>query len=130
MDTETLRLDPSALRAAHRPTNDAHLDALVASMSREGWTGRPVLAFAGGEGDAVRALTASHRLAAAVAAGLDAVPVLVLTVDSEGLYGDLEDALRGSLDLASLTTILSDHDAPADAIALSEAEDAAHEVGL
>lgn len=126
MQTETASLSPSLVYPPHEPSMADHLDALTESMRRDGWQGRPILAFCSGEGDAVRALTGSHRIAAARAAGLDTIPVLVLTVDDVDLHDELDGALRGRGDLQALASILrgADADVPADAISLADAEDA------
>lgn len=46
-------------------------------MRKDGWLGRPLLVVEAGRG-AYQALTGSHRLAAALAVGLPAIPVIIL----------------------------------------------------
>ena len=130
MHTETTRLSPSRVYPPHEPSMADHLDALTESMRRDGWQGRPILAFCGGEGDSIRALTGSHRIAAARAAGLDAIPVLVLSLDTDedvSLHDELDDSLRGRgrcLTAMSVTLREADTEVPADVLALADAEEA------
>ena len=110
LTTDTLHLDPATLRP-HAVRDAAHFEALAASMRAGGWQGRPILAFCT-EGEAPRPLTGSHRIAAARAAGLDTIPVLVLSGfdgdDAEGLAGEaLDGALRGRGDLATFDTLFA-----------------------
>ncbi len=60
----------------HEPRDAAKLAALTESMVEHGWTGRPILAIDNGNG--YIALTGSHRIAAARAAGLDEIPVYAI----------------------------------------------------
>lgn len=61
-------------------TRDADkLSILIAGMIADGWVGRPVLVI-DGVNDLHRALTGSHRVAAAQAADI-AVPVLMIAQD-------------------------------------------------
>jgi ParB-like chromosome segregation protein Spo0J len=124
LTTETLHIDPATLRPPHAVRDAAHSESLAASMRAGGWQGRPILAF-GAEGEAPRPLTGSHRIAAARAAGLDTIPVLVLSgfdgadADELALYEALDEALRGRGDLAALDTLLRDSECP-EAAALAE----------
>ena len=68
---EPVDTDPRQLVPRNRTMPDK-VYALAASMKREGWKGDPLLAVED------RALTGSHRLAAAPEAGLVSVPVLFL----------------------------------------------------
>jgi ParB-like chromosome segregation protein Spo0J len=129
LTTDTLHIDPATLRPPHAVRDAAHYEALAASMRAGGWQGRPVLAFCA-EGDVPRPLTGSHRIAAACAAGLDTIPVVVLSgfdgddADELALYEALDEALRGRGDLAALDTILHDSGCPeAEALAEIAAED-------
>lgn len=80
MDTTTLR--PDQVLPPHEIRDEDKLSALVASMRRTGWTGRPLLVVAEG-GDYFQAWTGSHRIAAANALGI-AVPCVVMeTVSAE-----------------------------------------------
>ena len=69
----------------HEVRDTEKLDALVASMKKNGWQGRPILAFDVGNG--LEALTGTHRLAAAKQAGIEDVPVLKIS-DDIGNYAD------------------------------------------
>lgn len=121
---DTLHLDPATLRPPHAVTHPDHLAALTAGMRESGWWGRHILAFCT-DGEAPRPLTGSHRIAAARAAGLDTIPVLVLSgfdgddADELALYEALDGALRGRGDLAALDTLLLDSGCP-EAAALAE----------
>jgi hypothetical protein len=69
----------------HEVRDNKKLDSLVASMKKNGWQGRPILAFDVGNG--LEALTGTHRLAAAKQAGIEDVPVLKIS-DDIGNYAD------------------------------------------
>jgi hypothetical protein len=69
----------------HEVRDTEKLDSLVASMKKNGWQGRPILAFDVGNG--LEALTGTHRLAAAKQAGIEDVPVLKIS-DDIGNYAD------------------------------------------
>lgn len=64
----------------HRALEMDRVDMLTTDMRSRGWVGRPLLVELSGDG--YRAWTGSHRLAAAMAAGLESVPVVV--IDDEG----------------------------------------------
>lgn len=91
-------------------------DVIAESMRVDGWLGRPLLLTVWGDG--LRALTGTHRLAAAEAADID-VPVVI--VDDEDLTAEQWD----ELDLASrdddLVIVLSDCGLD-EAVALMQAE--------
>lgn len=72
-------MDATNIIPPHEVRDSAKLDALVASMTANGWQGRPLLVAETVHG--VRALTGSHRTAAACIAGID-VPVVVLSADA------------------------------------------------
>lgn len=86
MDAIETTLSPARIQPPHAVQDSAKLSALVATMTASGWQGRAILAYQ--HGDDVMALTGSHRIAAARAAGLDEVPVLLIAdqtvVDSWG----------------------------------------------
>lgn len=65
----------SAIRPPHGVTRPEHLRALVDSMRKRGWFGRPLLVERNAHG--VQSWTGSHRLAAAAVLGID-VPVIVI----------------------------------------------------
>jgi len=69
----------------HEVRDTEKLESLVASMKKNGWQGRPILAFDVGNG--LEALTGTHRLAAAKQAGIKDVPVLKIS-DDIGNYAD------------------------------------------
>jgi len=66
--------------APHEVNDQSKVDVIAASMRESGWQGRPLLVVVYGDG--WRALTGTHRLAGAKAAGIDQVPVLAI-VDSD-----------------------------------------------
>lgn len=69
----------SSVLPYHPTRRWVQLEALTASMMDVGWKGRPIIA---GEMDGgLRAITGSHRYAAAKEAGLQVIPVLVMVPD-------------------------------------------------
>ncbi len=125
--TTTETMDPRNVRPAHEVRDADKLRALTAAMEADGWQGRAILAYR--YTGRVCALTGSHRLAAAVAAGVEEIPVLVIEDEAveDGEYADSGnssgDVLRGLADLTTLPTVLRDLGVEADAIALADAED-------
>ena len=117
MTTDTT-LDPHFVHPPHDVQDSAKRDRLVAAMEADGWQGRAILAWRCGEDGEVCALTGSHRIAAARAAGLDEVPALVIEVETEALASALE-SLR---DFEDLRALLTEHGVDEDAIALAQAE--------
>lgn len=109
---------PCMIYPPHGPRDAELLASLTASMTADGWTGRPLLAWRESPDAEVRGLTGSHRTAAARSAGLDAVPVLIVECDDEDLAAELND-LR---DYDGLAAILRRYDVDADAIDLACAE--------
>lgn len=71
--------DPANIEPLHEVRDAGKLEALVASMERDGWQGRPLLVSA--RDGRFFAYTGSHRIAAARAAGLDRVPVVIIEID-------------------------------------------------
>jgi len=69
-------LPPREIRPIHEPRDPELLAALVRSMRRNGWLGRPLLVLRQDDG-IYQGLTGSHRLSAAVETELPAVPVIV-----------------------------------------------------
>ena len=78
---EDWNLDPNRLHAVNSPFNQDHLAKLTESMKRDGWMGRRLLVEELRDGDRVRyyAWTGSHRIEAAKAARLAAIPCRVMT---------------------------------------------------
>ena len=72
-------IDPQEIEPLHEVRNQALLDALTADMKENGWRGRPLLVIER-ESDYV-AWTGSHRMAAAIEAGLALVPCYVIHED-------------------------------------------------
>ena len=70
--------NPTDIEPLHEVRDAEKLEALTASMERDGWQGRPILVSARDGG--FFAYTGSHRIAAARAAGLDQVPVVVIEI--------------------------------------------------
>ncbi len=105
----------------HEQRDEQKLAALVASMGERGWQGRPLLAYDDGNG--IHYLTGSHRIAAALALGIDQVPAYVLDArgdDPSGIWEQIIEARDDEALLAALTTL-----GDVDAIALMAAELAA-----
>jgi len=69
-------ISPREIRPIHEPRDPQLLEALIRSMRRSGWLGRPLLVIRGDD-NLYHALTGSHRLAAALSAPLRAVPAIV-----------------------------------------------------
>jgi ParB-like chromosome segregation protein Spo0J len=73
MQTEVI--DPDRIQPLHEPDDTDKVADLTAAMTADGWTGAPVIVIDGvdrgwGAGDP-QAITGSHRIAAARAAGID-----------------------------------------------------------
>ena len=81
--------DPADIEPLHEVRDAGKLEALVASMERDGWQGRALLVSAR-EGRFF-AYTGSHRIAAARAAGLDQVPVVVIEITEERTDDEPDD---------------------------------------
>lgn len=64
----TTTMAPEDLLPVHEVTDTDKLAAITASMQANGWTGAPIIA----DRSISQALTGSHRLPAAEAAGIDA----------------------------------------------------------
>ncbi len=90
----------------HEVRDQAHLEQITASMITSGWTGAPIVA----DVETAQAITGSHRIVAAKAAGIDVPAVDVFDLaeacgidlyDLIETYGALEDALPRLCALAS-----------------------------
>jgi hypothetical protein len=73
-------LPPGVIRPIHEPRDPELFAGILSSMREQGWLGRPLLVVPGTAG-VYQALTGSHRLAAALEAGLGTVPAIVLPDD-------------------------------------------------
>jgi hypothetical protein len=73
-----VKLDPNEIRTLNNPVNVELLDNLVMDMKENGWRGRSLLVIET-ELEYV-AWTGSHRIAAAIEAGLATVPCYLLPV--------------------------------------------------
>ena len=70
---ETKLVSESQIIECHEVTNQEKFEALVEDMKNNGWNGRSLIVIdCGGE---YKALTGSHRLAAARKAGIEKIPV-------------------------------------------------------
>ena len=78
----TRDLPPRSLRPPHPVQDCAKVELLAASMREHGWQSRPLLVVD------ESAITGTHRLAAAIAAGLETVPCYVL---SSGVVGEISE---------------------------------------
>lgn len=78
---------PTEMIPPHGVENHKLLTTLTETMKRHGWEGRPILVVNGA------CWTGSHRIAAAVAAGLDEVPVLAVEIPEDVLvdFGSVTD---------------------------------------
>jgi hypothetical protein len=102
-DAEAGKLIPDALMPANKlkPINGIEdrqkFNKLVQSMSTNGWQGRPILVYQ--DMGKAKAITGSHRIAAARKLGLD-VPVLYVNKDTikyedpNGLFGSFKEAIN------------------------------------
>lgn len=90
--------DGSGYAPRHEIRDPLHLETIAADMTRNGWSGAPIVARV----DWAQAITGSHRIPAAALADID-IPVVDIFdladacgVDLDDLiatYGGLEDAL-------------------------------------
>jgi hypothetical protein len=78
--TGPIDLEPRRVTPLHEVRDADKFASLVAAMRDGGWQGRPVLVTQWGDGWV--ALTGSHRVAAAVEAGLDEIPCLATDADA------------------------------------------------
>ena len=117
--TTAADISPTLIYPPHEVRDEDKYEALVAGMAKGGWSGRPVLAWRATEDDCVRAITGSHRIAAARAAGLETIPVLVIECDDDADAVDALDAIR---DQDEATDVLAEIDAATDARDLMAAE--------
>lgn len=63
--------------ALHEVRDAEKLETLTGSMREAGWTGRPLIVVEIAEW--YQAITGSHRLAAAEAAGIEEIPCVIIT---------------------------------------------------
>lgn len=71
--------NPKYIQPPHEVRDIKKLQKLTESMQKNGWQGRPILAYDVGRG--AEALTGSHRIAAAKAAGIKEIPVMYVDAD-------------------------------------------------
>ena len=103
----------------HGVRDRAKLSALTVAM-RGGWDGRPLLGELLLDGYTVRLWTGSHRFAAALHAGLEDVPVVLIdtdALDAAGLERGSDTSFREAMD--------EDDDAILAALAAADADAAA-----
>ena len=84
-------IEPKRIEPPHGVEDKQKLSNLVNSMSKEGWKGRPILAYDVGRG--IEALTGSHRIAAARKAGLDEIPVVMVDERIGNYVDDAGDSI-------------------------------------
>lgn len=111
---ENKDLDAANVYPPHEVTSDDHYAELVESMESDGWVGRPILVL--NVHGAMRALTGSHRIAAAAAVGID-VPCMVITADY-ALTKRIDRTVPD--DLASVLVAALGEDHPAAQLAMQE----------
>ncbi len=94
VESDTL-LDPEKIEPVNEIDKPKQVTTQAKIMRKEGWIGRPLLVA--DEGDRIQAFTGSHRLAAAVEAGLDEIPVVHIPVEELARWieegGDEYDSL-------------------------------------
>lgn len=108
MKKRTEYIAPEKLLPPHGVEEPKKLDRLIRSMEKKGWIGRPLVGLDEDQ-NVIRLWTGSHRLAAALAAGLETVPVVLVTEEElaaamesdwwDHRYGWPTDAERLSYDL-------------------------------
>lgn len=110
----------ASITPRHEVRDVAHRDAIAASMSEDGWIGRPLVVVDSGDG--YLALTGSHRLAAARLAGLDEVPVLVAVLPDGAEVRGEDIRVRGCrlTDQEELLEMLRESDPDAAAVMAEE----------
>jgi hypothetical protein len=107
---ETALLEKSDLIEVRkiRPFNEVEdvekLNSLAASMQKNGWQGRPILAY--DIGDGLEALTGSHRIAAAKKAGIEDIPVLKVSDEIANYTDDYGRSIRDVSDQDDVTEFL------------------------
>jgi ParB-like chromosome segregation protein Spo0J len=94
MNDDTTMIAPEDLRPLHAAHDKRKLNSLALDMRKHGWRGRPLLVIQRQE--AYIAWTGSHRIAAAMKAGLEAVPCYVVQEDQlqgevDAVWGHVED---------------------------------------
>lgn len=81
------------------------LNSLAASMQKNGWQGRPILAYDIGNG--LEALTGSHRIAAAKKAGIEDIPVLKVSDEIANYTDDYGRSIRDVSDEDDIVEFLN-----------------------
>jgi ParB-like nuclease domain len=76
MTIETTMINLRSIFPAHEVREAGKMAALTASMEQDGWQGRPLLVIEYMDG--YQAITGSHRIAAAEAAGIEEVPCVLV----------------------------------------------------
>lgn len=97
-------LEPSLITARHQVRTEKLVGQLTEDMKAEGWNGRPLLILE--DDGAYIALTGSHRIAAAIAAGLEEVPTLV--IETKDLTPGQQDQLSDCIFDYELLAVLQD----------------------
>lgn len=119
MVLQATELSPHAIEERHEVRDARKLARLTKAMERRGWAGRPLLVVRYGTD---RALTGSHRLAAARAAGLIRVPVLLIEAGADWQAdGEVLEALLSAHDDDDRRIVLGETNL-ADAVALMDKE--------
>lgn len=103
----------------HEEREPMKLALLKGSLMGGGWSGRPLLGFRHSEGG-IHLLTGTHRVLAAVDAGLRTVPVVILDAADDAL--DRLEELLNDCDDRDVLRWLRANTYDAAAIALMEAE--------
>jgi ParB-like chromosome segregation protein Spo0J len=97
MNADSTMIPPEDLRPLHAVHDERKLNSLASDMRKHGWRGRPLLVIQRQE--AYFAWTGTHRIAAAMKAGLEAVPCYVVQEDQlqgevDANWGHVEDRER------------------------------------
>lgn len=72
-----VEMDPRKISPFHEEVDPKHTAKISSSMAKHGWQGRPLVVMELPDGT-LKGITGSHRVRAAVAAGLNLIPVIQL----------------------------------------------------
>jgi ParB-like chromosome segregation protein Spo0J len=98
-------MDPKKITPNHEIRDPRKVAKLATSMRRNGWIGRPIIVVGDESQGDCRALTGTHRIAAAIAAGLDDIPVYWLDVPTVEAWERIDGAQEQEDILAAIMDI-------------------------
>lgn len=90
-------MNPKRIVPPHQVESAEKLNAITQSMKSEGWVGRPILYYDVGQGP--EALTGSHRIQAAIKAGVNEIPVVKVSGDIGNYVDEFGTAINELKDL-------------------------------